>query len=774
MNLHTKVILSMALSAAVMISPMIVTLSGSSNPSPVSSTNPFGTPSIQAGNPVELLKGNVSGSHTPQVMGNVSLGFSGPLGLAYDPSNGNIYMSNSGSNRVSVINGTSNQVMENITVGNEPGYMAYDPFSGELLVIENSNIAVINTTTNLLSSHLLEGQNASYISFDGRNGCFYISYSTSADNNGYILVLNGSDNSVVAKITSVLGPYASMADGNNGYVYVSYYSFNQGVAIINDTTNKLVREYSFGDAADMAVYDPDNNRVYLANGNRVTVFNGSSNNITGNFTVASNLLSIAYDSSSGTIYLTDLSTSNIFVYESSTNTLLKKLYVGGNPNGIIFDSSNGLLYVADPPYSVAVINGLDNSVREVMTLGSYPNAITYSRTSDEIYVANLDSSRIMAINGTSDRLDSYIGVGAYPSEISTAYPGNNIFVSDSYNNQVSVINARSDRVVATTGVENSPQGISYDSANDRVYVLDLNGNGISVLNGTTGKLLYNFSVGFSQLTYVFPYESTWDSLNHNLYINFDRNNFVSEINTTVNSQVANIPVGTETQDLVTDTWNGNVYITCPATNSVAVLNTSTLVISDTIPVGESPGAITFDPYTGFLYVANTNSNSVSVINGATNSVTANLSVGQYPSAMAFDYSNGYVYVANQYSNNLTILGNPDYKAIFNEKGLGSGPWFINITGPETIFSEQISASSHTFNIPYGVYQYVISAGNSNYLPDNSSRLFFVNNTTVHVGVTFHAKHNFLTSNFLIYAGTTAIIIGALVAGVASYVRRKRN
>jgi len=48
------------------------------------------------------------------VIANITVG-QGPWGVAYDPSNGYIYVTNLGSDSVSVINGTT--VIANITVG---------------------------------------------------------------------------------------------------------------------------------------------------------------------------------------------------------------------------------------------------------------------------------------------------------------------------------------------------------------------------------------------------------------------------------------------------------------------------------------------------------------------------------------------------------------------------------------------------------------------------------------------------------------------------------
>jgi len=80
----------------------------------------------------------------------------GPWGIAYDPSNGYIYVTNSGSGTVSVINGTT--VIANITVGIGPEGVAYDPSNGYLYVTNSGSGTVsiiftgVSTSSTTISS----------------------------------------------------------------------------------------------------------------------------------------------------------------------------------------------------------------------------------------------------------------------------------------------------------------------------------------------------------------------------------------------------------------------------------------------------------------------------------------------------------------------------------------------------------------------------------------------------------------------------------------------
>ena len=74
-----------------------------------------------------------------------------PEGIAYDPSNGYIYVANDGSNTVSVINGTT--VIATITVGQWPTGVAYDPSNGYIYVANDvsNTVSIISTSPSLSS-----------------------------------------------------------------------------------------------------------------------------------------------------------------------------------------------------------------------------------------------------------------------------------------------------------------------------------------------------------------------------------------------------------------------------------------------------------------------------------------------------------------------------------------------------------------------------------------------------------------------------------------------
>ncbi|MGC8614923.1 MAG: PKD domain-containing protein [Thermoprotei archaeon] len=77
---------------------------------------------------------------------NITVG-SGPEHMVYDPSNGYIYVANTMSDSVSVIDPASNSVIKNIDVGRLPLYLLYDPSNGYIYVVNylGGTVSVLNS-----------------------------------------------------------------------------------------------------------------------------------------------------------------------------------------------------------------------------------------------------------------------------------------------------------------------------------------------------------------------------------------------------------------------------------------------------------------------------------------------------------------------------------------------------------------------------------------------------------------------------------------------------
>ena len=84
-----------------------------------------------------------------------------PSSIVNNAANNYIYVTSAGSNRVSVINGTTNTVVENIPVGLGPNGITHDQSKGNVYVANSMNetISVIDGLTNYVTDTIALGTN---------------------------------------------------------------------------------------------------------------------------------------------------------------------------------------------------------------------------------------------------------------------------------------------------------------------------------------------------------------------------------------------------------------------------------------------------------------------------------------------------------------------------------------------------------------------------------------------------------------------------------------
>ena len=155
-----------------------------------------------------------------------------PDGIAFDLSNGYVYVANGDGNSISIINGTTNTVVKTIPVGNGPEGIAFDSFNGYVYVANtlSQNVSIINGTTNSVVKTIPVGNGPEGIAFDQSNGYVYVANYASSN----VSVINGNTNTVVKTIPVGIDPQAVAFDSSNGNLYVTD-AYSGMVSIISTT-----------------------------------------------------------------------------------------------------------------------------------------------------------------------------------------------------------------------------------------------------------------------------------------------------------------------------------------------------------------------------------------------------------------------------------------------------------------------------------------------------------------------------------------------------------
>ena len=193
-----------------------------------------------------------------------------PQAIAYNPANHGIYVSNYYGDSVSVINSINNSVVKTIKTG-APDGMAYDPVSGNMYLeqytpnggTEPGYVTVINSTTNEVTDNISVGNYPTGIAYIPANGDIYVANGLSSN----ISVISPSSNKVIDTINGVYGPVGVTYDPSDGLIYVSATSSIGLMHIINPYQNTVIISFivgsNSGDYGWNCAYDPTNMEVYM-------------------------------------------------------------------------------------------------------------------------------------------------------------------------------------------------------------------------------------------------------------------------------------------------------------------------------------------------------------------------------------------------------------------------------------------------------------------------------------------------------------------------------
>jgi YVTN family beta-propeller protein len=140
---------------------------------------------------------SVIDGETNSFIGNVIVG-AGPFGLGVNPITNRIYVANFGSNNVSVIDGNSNTVITTITVGANPVGVGVNPISNRIYVTNwgSNSVSVIDGFTHVVIATIPVGEFPEGVTVNPATNRIYITNHGSIN----VPVINGSTNTVIASV----------------------------------------------------------------------------------------------------------------------------------------------------------------------------------------------------------------------------------------------------------------------------------------------------------------------------------------------------------------------------------------------------------------------------------------------------------------------------------------------------------------------------------------------------------------------------------------------
>ncbi len=249
---------------------------------------------------------------------------SSPIGVAITPNGLYAYVTNQGSNTVSVVSTSSDSVVSTISVGTDPDGIAITP-NGQYAYVANYN-------------------------------------------SNSVSVISTSSNSVVATITSGTNPRGIAITPNGQYAYVANYNSNS-VSVISTSSNSVVATIPVGSGPSGVAITPNGQYAYVANynSNSVSVISTSSNSVVATIPIGTNPTGVAVTPNGQYAYVANFIGNSVSVIYTSSNSVVATVPIGTNPRGVTITPNGQYAYTANAGNSISVVSTSSNSVVTTIT-----------------------------------------------------------------------------------------------------------------------------------------------------------------------------------------------------------------------------------------------------------------------------------------------------------------------------------------------------------------------------------------------------------------------
>ena len=257
----------------------------------------------------------------------------GPSGVAVSPAGTKVYVTNSGNNTVSVINTANNTVTSTVNVGNAPYGVAVSP-DGTLVYVTNLNdnsVSVINTAMNQVIYTITVGKWPEGVAFtpDGEKAYVanYYSYST-------ISVIDTATNTVISTVNDpeIYGPSGIAIAPNGKKAYVTS-NFNDKLVVMDLLSNQVITTVNVESGPHGISVSPDGTRVYVVNGegNTISVIDTATDEVIAMVPVGNGPYGIAVSPDGKTVSVTNRQSNDVSMIDTATNKVIATVPVEVNP-----------------------------------------------------------------------------------------------------------------------------------------------------------------------------------------------------------------------------------------------------------------------------------------------------------------------------------------------------------------------------------------------------------------------------------------------------------
>lgn len=293
------------------------------------------------------------------------------------------YVSDAGAESVSVIDTSSNEVIDTAAVGITPQTVASTPTGNQVYVanVLEHTVSVLDTATDTTAA-TLSVPFPSGIAFAPDGSLAYIS----------------------AQITSEVGP---------------------AVKVIDTATHGAVAAVPVGTCPAGVAITPDGSRVYVVNAcsESVSAIDTASNTVIATIPVGENPWGVAVSPDGSTVYVANGGSESLSLIDTATDSVEATVPLPEPPDYLAVTPDGSTIYAtATGSNEVMAIDTSSNTVAATIPVGEGPHELALTPDGSSVYVANQESDNVSVIDTATQAVVGMIPVGDQPIGVAITPP----------------------------------------------------------------------------------------------------------------------------------------------------------------------------------------------------------------------------------------------------------------------------------------------------------------------------------------------------------------
>lgn len=263
----------------------------------------------------------------------------------------------------------------------------------------------------------------------------------------------------------------------------------------------ILNELTYGPVDMVGIaYNPVSNTMYFPRRgfNNIGIIDCDTNLILGTIATGTNSYKIAYDSANNRMYVTSASVTDVIVIDCTTNTVIATIAIGTTTSGIAYNPSLNTIYVSEENgANLYLISTITNTLINTVNIGTVvPLSLAYCPVNNFIYCCDASADTVVAFNCGNNTFTTipvpFAGAQA-PTDFAYNNQYNIMYVSCPSGNHVLILDCATNSFLPTQiaylGVGNNYEGIAYNSTENTLLISDETSGDFFIVDCQTNTII---------------------------------------------------------------------------------------------------------------------------------------------------------------------------------------------------------------------------------------------------------------------------------------------